>query len=98
MRLAEKADVVVEAFRPGVAERLGVGYRQIAARAPHIVYASISAFGQSGPYRDIATPRSGDRGDGRCAVDHPWAGRRTCHSRRRGRRHAVVDDGAYRAC
>jgi crotonobetainyl-CoA:carnitine CoA-transferase CaiB-like acyl-CoA transferase len=55
MRLAEVSDVIVEAFRPGVAERLGIGYRQIAARAPHIVYASISAFGQSGPYRDIAT-------------------------------------------
>jgi len=55
MRLAETADVFVEAFRPGVAERLGVGYRQIAARAPRVVYASISAFGQTGPYRDIAT-------------------------------------------
>jgi crotonobetainyl-CoA:carnitine CoA-transferase CaiB-like acyl-CoA transferase len=55
MRLAEVSDVVVEAFRPGVAERLGVGYRQIAARAPHIVYASLSAFGQSGAYRDLAT-------------------------------------------
>jgi crotonobetainyl-CoA:carnitine CoA-transferase CaiB-like acyl-CoA transferase len=54
MRLAEVSDVVVEAFRPGVAERLGVGYPQIAARAPHIVYASISAYGQTGPYRDIA--------------------------------------------
>ena len=54
MRLAEVSDVMVEAFRPGVAERLGVGYKQVAARAPHIVYASISAFGQSGPYRDIA--------------------------------------------
>jgi crotonobetainyl-CoA:carnitine CoA-transferase CaiB-like acyl-CoA transferase len=55
MRLAEVSDVFVEAFRPGVADRLGVGYRQVAARAPHIVYASISAFGQSGPYRDLAT-------------------------------------------
>ena len=55
MRLAESSDVVVEAFRPGIAERLGVGYRQVAARAPHIVYASISAFGHTGPYRDIAT-------------------------------------------
>jgi crotonobetainyl-CoA:carnitine CoA-transferase CaiB-like acyl-CoA transferase len=55
MRLAEISDVVVEAFRPGVAERLGVGYRQMAARAPRIVYASISAFGQSGPYRELAT-------------------------------------------
>jgi crotonobetainyl-CoA:carnitine CoA-transferase CaiB-like acyl-CoA transferase len=55
MRLAEVSDVIVEAFRPGVVDRLGVGYRQVAARAPHIVYASISAFGQSGPYRDLAT-------------------------------------------
>ena len=39
MRLAEKSDVMIEAFRPGVAERLGVGYRQVAARAPQIVYA-----------------------------------------------------------
>ena len=54
MRLAEKSDVLVEAFRPGVAQRLGIGYRQVAARAPKIVYASIAAFGQSGPYRDMA--------------------------------------------
>jgi len=54
MRLAERSDVLVEAFRPGVAERLGIGYRQVVARAPRIVYASIAAFGQSGPYRDLA--------------------------------------------
>ena len=54
MRLAEKSDVMVEAFRPGVVHRLGIGYRQVAARAPGIVYASIAAFGQSGPYRDMA--------------------------------------------
>ncbi len=55
MRLAEISDVAIEAFRPGVAERIGVGYAQIAARAPQIVYASIAAFGQIGPYRDLAT-------------------------------------------
>ena len=55
MRLAEKSDVLVEAFRPGVAERLGLGYAQVAKRAPGIIYASIAAFGQSGPYRDLAT-------------------------------------------
>ena len=54
MRLAEKSDVLIEAFRPGVAERLGIGYAQVSRRAPSIVYASIAAFGQSGPYRDIA--------------------------------------------
>ena len=54
MRLAARSDVLVEAFRPGVVDRLGIGYRQVAARAPGIVYASIAAFGQSGPYRDLA--------------------------------------------
>jgi crotonobetainyl-CoA:carnitine CoA-transferase CaiB-like acyl-CoA transferase len=55
LRLAETADVFIEAFRPGVMERLGLGYRQVSARAPHIVYASICAFGQTGPYRDLAS-------------------------------------------
>lgn len=49
MRLAAQADVVVEAFRPGVVDRLGIGYEAVRAINPGIVYASISAFGQSGP-------------------------------------------------
>jgi crotonobetainyl-CoA:carnitine CoA-transferase CaiB-like acyl-CoA transferase len=51
-KLAESADIFIEAFRPGVAERLGVSYTEIAERNPAIVYCSISAFGQYGPYRD----------------------------------------------
>ena len=52
LRLAETSDVVLETFRPGVVDRLGIGYDAVAARAPQVVYCSISAFGQDGPYRD----------------------------------------------
>jgi crotonobetainyl-CoA:carnitine CoA-transferase CaiB-like acyl-CoA transferase len=50
LELAKTADVVIENFRPGVAKRLGVGYEAVNAVNPRIVYASISGFGQTGPY------------------------------------------------
>ncbi len=50
LALAGEADVIVEAFRPGVVKRLGIGYDAVAARNPRIVYCSISAFGQTGPW------------------------------------------------
>ena len=52
LALAETADVFVESFRPGVVDRLGVGYGAIRERNPRIVYCSISAFGQDGPFRN----------------------------------------------
>jgi len=52
LALCDSADVFVEAFRPGVADRLGVGYEILRARNPRIVYCSLSAFGQAGPYRN----------------------------------------------
>ena len=52
LELLKKADVVVENFRPGTAERLGIGYDMLRGLNPKLIYCSISAFGQSGPYAD----------------------------------------------
>ena len=49
-RLAETADVLVENFRPGVAERLGIDYETLERLNPRLIHASISGFGQTGPY------------------------------------------------
>jgi crotonobetainyl-CoA:carnitine CoA-transferase CaiB-like acyl-CoA transferase len=51
LELAADADVLVEGFRPGVADRLGVGYSGVRAVAPSIVYCSVSGMGQTGPFR-----------------------------------------------
>ena len=49
-RLVDTADVVVQNFRKGVAERLGFGYEAVRARRPNIIYASLNTFGRIGPY------------------------------------------------
>lgn len=51
--LLARADVLVENFRPGAMERLGLGYEAVSARHPSLLYASISGFGHTGPYRDL---------------------------------------------
>ncbi|MPZ78021.1 MAG: CoA transferase [Deltaproteobacteria bacterium] len=52
LELLRTSDVFIENFRPGTAERLGLGYETLRALNPRLVYCSISAFGQSGPYVD----------------------------------------------
>ena len=52
LALAAEADVIVEAFRPGVVKRLGIDYEAISAANARVVYCAISAFGQQGPLRD----------------------------------------------
>jgi crotonobetainyl-CoA:carnitine CoA-transferase CaiB-like acyl-CoA transferase len=48
-KLVSSSDVFIESFRPGVAARLGVGYEDVAALSPRIIYLSVSGFGQTGP-------------------------------------------------
>src|ERR1700716_2042541 len=52
LKMVEDADVVVENFRPDVKHRLGIDYETLSKINPRLVYASISGFGQTGPYRD----------------------------------------------
>jgi crotonobetainyl-CoA:carnitine CoA-transferase CaiB-like acyl-CoA transferase len=52
LRLAQRADVVVEEYRPGVAKRLGIDYETLRKRNQRLIYCAITGFGQDGPYRD----------------------------------------------
>ena len=77
-RLAKNADVVVQNFRPGVVGRLGIGYPQLSALNPKLVYLSISGFGQTGPrageraYDPIIQFYSGVAAtQGRIHLEHP---------------------------
>ncbi|TQM11225.1 CaiB/BaiF CoA transferase family protein [Pseudonocardia kunmingensis] len=54
LRLVDGADVVLEGFRPDVAERLGVGYEELARRNPRLVHAAITGWGRSSPYAGVA--------------------------------------------
>jgi len=51
-RIAAWADIAIEGFRPGVADRLGIGYEQLLAFNPRLIYCSLSGYGQDGPWRD----------------------------------------------
>ena len=52
LRLVKEYDVVLESFRPGVLDRLGVGYERLREENPRVIYCAITGYGQDGPYRD----------------------------------------------
>ena len=52
LKLVKEHDVLLESFRPGVLDRLGVGYERLREENPGLVYCAISGYGQDGPYRD----------------------------------------------
>jgi alpha-methylacyl-CoA racemase len=52
LRLVKEYDVVIESFRPGVMDRLGVGYERLRQENPRVIYCAITGYGQDGPYRD----------------------------------------------
>ena len=54
LELAERSDVVLQNFRPGVVERLGIDYAAVSARNPDVIYGSVSGFGKDGPYSQRA--------------------------------------------
>ncbi len=54
MRLLEKADILLEGFRPGTLEEMGIGYSQLKEKFPKLIYCAISGYGASGPYINLA--------------------------------------------
>jgi crotonobetainyl-CoA:carnitine CoA-transferase CaiB-like acyl-CoA transferase len=54
LRMAESADIVIEGFRPGVMDRLGIGYETLRARNRRLIYVALTGYGQTGPYRGMA--------------------------------------------
>jgi len=83
LELAAQAHVVAEGFRPGVADRLGIGPDAVRARNPNVVYLSVSGFGQTGPWREVpghdlnfqalAGVLTPDGGDPPTRFGVPWA-------------------------
>ena len=87
MRLAATADVVVEAFRPGVVDRLGIGPKAVRAVNPRVVYCSISAFGQSGPLAQRPAHDLSIAAESGIVAPQPRPRRRARHPRHAGGRH-----------
>src|SRR5205823_616172 len=89
LRLMEQADTFFEVFRPGVAERLGIGPDVARARNPKLVYGRLTGWGQDGPYAEAADQRARRlrrRRDAARVRDRVRADRARTHRQRAGRR------------
>ena len=53
LKLAESADIVLESFRPGVMDRLGIGYTKLRETNPRLIYCALTGYGQNGPYKNL---------------------------------------------
>ena len=85
-RLVRTADVLLESFRPGVMDRLGLGWEALRAENPRLVYCAISGYGQDGPYRNLVGHDVNYMGyAGALSVTGPRDGA-PAHARRPGRR------------
>ena len=74
LRMAEQSDIVLENLAPGAMTRLGLGYEEVAAANPGVIYASISGYGQTGPYAGQPGSRPADTGDERADGHQRGAG------------------------
>ncbi|MGF7000491.1 CaiB/BaiF CoA transferase family protein [Paraburkholderia sp. GAS32] len=92
--LAIQADVVIQNFRPGVVERLGIGFETLTAERPELVYVSISGYGQDGPYSDAPASDSVIQADSGLMFSNQDADR---NPRRVGLLLADISTGLYAA-
>ena len=90
-KLTDSADVFVENYRPGALEKLGLGYTELAARNPKLVYCSVSAYGHTGPDSREARVRSDRRGEERRDGDDRRARRAAAAVPDRAGRHVHGD-------
>ena len=93
-QLAIQADVLIQNFRPGVAERLGIGFETMAAECPGLVYVSVSGYGQDGPYADVPATDSVIQADSGLMFSNQDADR---NPRRVGLLLADISTGLYAA-